>query len=228
MGLLSQTAHAEDDPGRCISRQHQPTGVGLSREPTAIHGLEPLVSRPAEGRLKLHAMATDCCSSWSSPAGDFAFLAGPYDPLSQRLYIWGFDRNGWIEAVQAADTWVFGESGVIEPKLYHPADDIEDVTEIQRSEILRVLFYSGYTAPHWLTGKQSYRVYQISGPEMLRVPELEAGMLDYVGDDLKTGLAVFAPAGLPWVERPDLLVWYDGAGIVASPAGLPPPTGFCR
>lgn len=228
VGFLSQSAHAEDDPGHCISREHQPSGASLSREPTAVHGLGPLVSLPSEGQLKLHTMAADCCSSWHSPTGDWTFSAGPYDPLSQRLYVWGFDRNGWIEAVQTADTWVFGESGLIEPRLFHPADDIEDVTEIERSEILGVQFYSGYTAHHWLTGNQSYRVYQIRGLEMSRVPELEAGMLEYMGDDLAAGLAVFAPAGASWVSNPEMLIWYDGVGIVMPPANLPPLIGLCR
>lgn len=223
MGFLSHGAHAEGDPGRCISRQHQPTGISLGREPAAVHGLEPLVSLPSEGHLTL-----GCCSDQPSPVGDLTFIAGPFDPESQRLYLWGFDRNGWVEAVQTADTWVFGESGVIEPRLYHPADDIEDVTQIERSEVLGVQFYSGYTAPHWLTGSQSYRVYQISGSEMTRVPELEAGRLAYLGDDLDTGFAVFAPAGASWVSNPDVLVRYDGAMIATPPTHPPPPARWCQ
>jgi hypothetical protein len=155
-------------------------------------------------------------------------VAGPYDPVSQRLYLWGFDKNGWIEVDEVADSWVFGEGGIIEPRLYEPADDIEDVTLIARSEILNVQFYSGYTAPHWLTGRQSYQVYQIRGLEKTRVPELEAGKLGYVGDDLTAGLAVFAPVGAPWGNSPEVLTWYDGSEIVAPPAGLPQPKGFCR
>lgn len=228
MGLMSQTAHAEDDMERCISRQHQPTGVELSRMPAAVHGLEPLVSLPSEGHLRLHSASSDCCSNWPSPGGDLTFLAGPYDPVNRRLYIWGFDRNGWIEVVEAGGTWDFGESGTIEPRLYEPSDDIEDVTVIERSEILGVQFYNGYTAPHWLTGSQSYRVYQISGPEVSRVPELEAGRLDYVGDDLAAGFAVFAPAGASWGRSPELFVWYDGTGVVIPSADLPPLMGFCR
>lgn len=126
---------------RCISRQHQPTGVGLSPQPVAVHGLEPLVSLHREGHLRLHG------TDWPSPVGDLTHVAGPYDPASRRLYLWGFDRNGWIEVVEVAGAWIFGESGTIEPRLYESADDIEDVTAIERSEILGVQFYIGYTRP---------------------------------------------------------------------------------
>jgi hypothetical protein len=228
LGSVSQVAHAEGEAERCISRQHQPTGVGLSGTPAAIHSLEPLVSLPAEGHVKLHFITSDCCSKTRSPVGDWTTVAGPYDPVSRRLYLWGFDRNGWIEVVEVADTWNFGDSGTVGPKLYTPADDIEDVTAIARSAVLGVLFYSGYTAPQWLTGSQFYQVYQFKGSEETRVPELEAGSLSYVGDDLAAGLAVFAPVGVSWVNRPEVLAWYDGSRIVAPPAGLPPPTGFCR
>lgn len=228
MAVLSQGALAEGNAERCVSRQHQPDGVGLSRTPAAIRGLEPLVSIPTEGHLKLNAVSSDCCSKWLSPTGDWTFFAGPYDPVSQRLYLWGFDKNGWIEVDEVADSWVLVESGTIEPRLYQPADDIEDVTPIQRSEVLGLQFYSGYTAPHWLTGSQSYRVYQIKGLEQTRVPELEAGNLGYVGDDLAAGLAVFAPVGASWGNSPEVLAWYDGSEIVAPSGGLPPPEGFCR
>lgn len=228
MAVMSQGAHAEGNAERCISRQHQPTGVGLGRTPAAIRGLEPMVSIPTEGHLKLNFVSSDCCSEWLSPTGDLTVVAGPYDPVNQRLYLWGFFKNGWIEVDEVADTWVFGVSGTIEPRLYEPADDIEDVTVIERSEVLGIQFYSGYTAPHWLTGRQSYRVYQIRGLEQTRVPELEAGNLGYVGDDLAAGLAVFAPAGVSWGSSPEVLVWYDGYGIVARPAGLPQPEGLCR
>lgn len=230
LGALSQGAHA-DGVERCITRQHNPTGVSLSRTPAVINGLTPQVILSAEGYLKLIFDSSDCCSAWYSPIGDLTFAAGPYDPASRRLYLWGPARNGWIEVEAVAGTWVFGESGTIEPKLHEVADNInygDYATMIERSEVLGLQFYSGYRSPHWLTGSQSYRVYQFSATEETRVPELEAGNLDYLGDDLVAGLAVFAPAGLPWVERPDLLVWYDGAGIVAYPAGFPPPTGFCR
>lgn len=79
-----------------------------------------------------------------------------------------------------------------------------------------------------MTGRQSYRAYQISGHEMSRVPELEAERLDYVGDDLTAGLAVFSPAGASWVSSPEMLIWYDGAEIVIPPADLPPVMGFCQ
>lgn len=226
--VLNQGAHAEGNVERCISRQHQPTGVGLSRTPAAIRGLKPRVSIPNEGYLKLNFVSSDCCSERFSPIGDWTFVAGPYDPVSQRLYLWGFDKNGWIEVNEVADTWVFGESGTIEQTLYAPADDIEDVTRIARSEILNMQFYGGYTAPHWLTGRQSYQVYQIRGLEETRVPELEAGKLYYVGDDLTAGFAVFAPVGASWRSGPEVLTWYDGSEIVAPPPGLPHPKGFCQ
>lgn len=170
-------------------------------------------------------------ASYTTPRdsiGDLTADAGPYDPASQRLYVWGFFQNGWIEVIEAGGTWYFGESGTIGPRLYEPADDIEDVTPIERSAVLGIQFYIGYTAPHWLTGSQSYRVYQISGSEMLRVAELEAGRYRYVGDDLAAGLAVFVPDGVAW-DRNNLeaLVWYDGTEIVSPPAHLPPLTGRC-
>lgn len=200
--------------------------MATGSDPVAIHGLEPLVSRPRPRGISLHPGSTDA-SVGPVPIWEWTSTVGPYDPASRRLYIWAFDRNGWIEVLEAAGTWVFGERGIIEPKLYFPADDIEDVTAIARSALLGVQFYSGFTAPHWLTGGQSYRVYRISGTEMSRVPELEAGRLQYLGDDLVAGLAVFAPAHAPWSRNPEVLVWYDGTGIVPPPADLSPPTGWC-
>ncbi len=229
MVFLPHSSLAEDHSGRCVLRQNWGAASDMHKEPAAIPGMEPLVSIPSEGTLKLHTASSDCCSSWRSPAGDFTADAGPYDPVSRRLYIWGYFENGWIEVLQAGETWYFGESGTIRPTLYEPADDIEDVTPIERSAVLGVQFYIGYTAPHWLTGAQSYRVYQISGPEMSRVPELEAGRYGYVGDDQAAGLAVFVPAGSSWNgSNTEALVWYDGTEIVSPPAHLPPLTGRCR
>lgn len=225
LGLMGLPASAEGETERCISLT---ANVGLSSEPASVHGLEPRISLPSEGHLKLHSASSDCCSEWRSPTGDLTFSAGPYDPATGHLYIWGYDRNGWIKVIPTGETWYFGERGTIEPRLYHPADDIEDVTSIERSEVLGIQFYSGYTAPHWLTGSQFYRVYQISGPEMTRVPELEAGMLNYLGDDLASGFAVFAPAGASWGRNLEMLVWYDGTRIVTPPANLPQLTGPCR
>ncbi|MGR3660931.1 MAG: hypothetical protein ACU0CA_07035 [Paracoccaceae bacterium] len=82
-----------------------------------------------------------------------------------------------------AGTWLFGESGMIQPALYDPADDIADVEVIERSEVLGIQFYSGFTSPHWLTGSQTYRVYQISEAGMSRVKELEGQKFRYLGDD---------------------------------------------
>lgn len=228
VGLLSQGAVAEGDAERCISRLHLPSGFRLGETPATVRGLEPQVSRPTEGHLKLNFISSDCCSNRLSPVGDLTIVAGPYDPVSRRLYLWGFDKNGWIKIDKVADTWMFGESGTIEPRLYEPANDVEDVTEIERSDVLGIQFYSGFTAPHWLTGRQSYRVYQIRGEEETRVPELEAGNLRYVGDDPAAGLAVFAPVGASWVNNPEVLAWYDGYEIVKPPAGLSHPTDFCQ
>lgn len=224
--LQSHVALAEDRPERCILRQDWTAGI--TSGPVAILGLTPLVSVPAEGTLKLHTESSDCCSSWRSPVGDLTSVAGPYDPASQRLYLWGFDENGWIEVAETAGTWIFGESGIIRPQLYYPANDIEDVTAIKRSAILGAEFYSGYTAPHWLTGSQSYRVYRIVGTEMARVPELETKSLVYVGDDLAANAAVFAPAGVSWINNSQVLVWYGQAGIITPAADLPSLKGLCQ
>jgi len=206
-------AAENDEPSHsCIIQPNEQ--VRLSRVPAMIAGLDPQVSIPVEGHLKLHFVSSDSSSMRLSPTGDFTHVAGPYDPVSRRLYIWGYFLNGWVEIQKDANTWRFGESGKVEPLLYHPADDIEDVTLVERSEALGVQFYIGFTAPNWLTGRQSYRVYQITGTEMSRVPILEDHKLWYVGDDPASGLAVFAPNGSRWASQPDLLVWYDGTQIV--------------
>lgn len=193
-GAAGDFVHAEE-PTRCISREHQPEGTGLDRGgiPSRVHGLAPMVSLRGEGQIELFDPVSDCCDSRMSPAGDWTSLAGPYDPKSRRLYLWGYDSNGWIEVLESGATWSFGESGYVAPTLYFPANDIEDATPIRRSAILGVQFYSGFTAPFWLMGTQSYRVYQIDGVEMERVAELEAMKLEYLGDDVASGLAVFHP-----------------------------------
>lgn len=155
----------------------------------------------------------------SSPTGDFTFTAGPYDPASGRLYIWGWFKNGWVNLNTL-------EQSDIRSRLYSPADDIDDVTYIKRSDALGVQFYSGWTAPHWLTGRQSYRVFVLSGTEMTRLRALEELQLRYVGDDPEVDLAVFTnvPSG---ALRTKDVVWFDGANIVQPPDSLELPIGWC-
>lgn len=227
LSLLGNVAVAQTTFENCIMQPVQ--AERLSSVPVAIAGLDPLVSRPVESNLKLHTATSDCCSMWQSPTGDFTVSAGPYDPISQRLYLWGYYQNGWIEVDNTTSgTWVIGEGSTIEPKLYSLPDDIEDVTEIKRSAVLGSLFYSGFTAPHWLTGNQSYRVYELRGTEMLRIYELENSAVRYIGDDPNTGLAAFGPLQESWMSSPELLVWYDGVEIVIPNADFSPPREWCH
>ena len=222
---MVDTGNADESNLSCIKRSV--AYFSLSRTPTNVFGLEPQVSIPVEGYIKLHINNSDSNSMEWSPTGDFTFVAGPYDPSSKRLYIWGYFRNGWIEVRYEAGTWVFGQSGTIRPALYHPADDIEDVEIVERSEVLSIQFYSGFTAPHWLTGSQSYRVYQISGTDMLRINDLEDRNLHYIGDDLIKGMAVFAPNGSRWGKNPEVLVWYDGVQIIEPASSTAIPNRWC-
>lgn len=207
----------------------QPSGPSsLSRIPAVIPNLDPQVSIPLEGYVKLHFESSDTDSMWPSPTGDFTFTAGPYDPASQRLYLWGYFSNGWIEVRQAAGgLWLFDQSDTIEPLLYYPAHDIEDVSLIERSETLGLQFYSGFTSPHWLTGSQSYRFYQIAGTKMSRVAALESRNLIYLGDDPSSGLAALAPFGSRWSQNTELLVWYDGVRIVERAPRKEIPHSWC-
>lgn len=227
LSLLGNVAIAQTTLVNCILQPAQ--AERLSSVPVAIAGLDPLVSKPTEGNIKLHTATSDCCSMWQSPTGEFTFSAGPYDPVSQRLYLWGYHQNGWIEVDNTSSgAWVFGESSTIEPSLYSHSDDIEDVTGIKRSATLETQFYSGFTAPHWLTGSQSYRVYEVRGAEMLRIFELENRVLSYIGDDPTTGLAAFGPLEESWMSNPELLVWYDGIEIVIPDADFSRPLKWCH
>ncbi len=174
--------------------------------------LEPQISIPSEGMLKLHFGTVEGEAVWS-PTGDFIFGVGPYDPDSGRVYVYGWFMNGWINVSNDAGVWSFGESGEIRPNLYDPPYDIDDVQDIRRSAELGRQFYSGYTKPHWLTGYQSYRVYEIIGTEMLRVPILERDMLRYYKDDVNNGLAAFVPVSANFRDPAEILVLYDGAEV---------------
>lgn len=213
MLMLAIGSADADETNHCISTRA--ASFRLEREPVAIAGLDLPVSLPREGFVQVGEMIRP------SPVGDFTNSAGPFDPASQRLYLWAYSQNGWINVRT-------GESGVIRPPLYFPANDVEDSTFIERSEVLGVQFYSGYTAPHWLTGAQFYRVYQIDGAEMTRVAALEARMLRYVGDDPEAGLAVFARADVLWPRDLSSLAWYDGERITSTfPSGPPVRTRRC-
>lgn len=223
--LIVEKATADVHNFDCIERPSPSVSIG--RVPVKVVGLDPQVSSPIGGFLKLHFTNSDSDSKWRSPTGGFSFSAGPYDPKSKRLYIWGYFANGWIEVRYMAGTWLFGQSGPIQPNLYYPADDIEDVEVIERSEVLDMLFYSGFTSPHWLTGSQTYNVYQIFGEDMSRIKELEPQKLHYLGDDLANRMAVFAPVGSRWTQNPDVLVWYDGKRIIQPTSGAVIPNHWC-
>lgn len=210
------TAENHDDPESCVSRfRDASVSLNNDRDTKKVYGLTPLISIPVEGHLQLSVDGVVQGDPVWSPTGDFTFSVGPYDAASKRLYSWGYFDSGWIE-VFYNDTfgyWQFGESDTLRPKLYEPADDIEDVQLVHISSALGVLFYSGFTAPHWLTGSQSYRVYRIDGQEMARLQELEDRKMWYVGDDLINGLAIFAPLGARWSDKPNALMAYDGNQI---------------
>jgi len=188
-----------------------------SGPPYSVAGLPLEIDIPLEGKIRLRDPETGWEIEAWSPTGDFTFSFGPYDPASQRLYIWGYWENGWVEVrSQVLETqeviWRFGASGLLEPRLYEPIDDIEDVVPLQPSPATGVIFYQGYTAPHWLTGGQSYRVYKIDGAEMTLLRKEEARRLAYVGDDPITGMAVFWSAHEGWI-------WYDGDNFIEPEDG---------
>ncbi|MGR3660932.1 MAG: hypothetical protein ACU0CA_07040 [Paracoccaceae bacterium] len=88
---MADKAKADVHNLSCIERPNPPTSLG--RTPAKIIGLGPEISIPVEGFLKLHIDNSDD-SKWLSPTGDFTFTAGPYDPNSKRLYLWGYFANG--------------------------------------------------------------------------------------------------------------------------------------
>ena len=220
-GAISQTEN--DD--RCLVAPKP--DVALSKTPSSVWGLVPKISRPAEGRIALHPDSS-VGHVILSPVGDFTSSAGPFDPVNQRLYLWAFFSSGWVEVTEVAGVWLFSDAGIIEPKLYHPAHDTEDVTLVRRSEALEAQFYSGFTEPHWLSGGQSYQVHMIKGETISRISELEARGLRYVGDDPIARLAVFIPQDVTWKKNANELVWFNGETIVDPPEGLETPKVWCR
>ena len=209
------------------TRREQP-GNALGENPVSIPGLDPQISKPSEGKIELHSGSSAGRDVVWSPVGDFTSAVGPYDPKSQRLYIWAYFSSGWIEIIEESGAWRFGDSGTVEPKLYYPADDIEDVTLVTRSEALEVQFYSGFTKPHWLSGNQAYRVYQNDGETFSRVAVLEESKLRYLGDDPIAQLAVFVPHDLGRTMKSGDLIWFDGQDIVDAPTGLERPMIWCH
>ncbi|RBW45840.1 hypothetical protein DS901_01560 [Loktanella sp. D2R18] len=195
-----------------VSEQWNDAPLAINGRAVSVEGLEPHISIPSEGMLKLHIGAVETEAVWS-PTGDFIFGLGPYDPDSGRVYVYGWFVNGWINVLDDGEIWRFGESGTIHPNLYDPPDDIDDVQGIHRSSVLGRQFYSGYTKPHWLTGFQSYRVYEIIDTEMLRVPVLERDMLRYYKDDVNNGFATFVSVSANFRDPEEILVLYDGIEI---------------
>ncbi len=219
MLILVSSAQAQSTSAvtSCFVRPALPVGLRNLGDPVAVSGLVPQVRMPYEGALQL-ALARDRdngSQAWS-PTGDFTSTVGPYDPVSRRLYVWGYFTVGWIEMFPHSGTWLFGERGKIHPRLFDPGDDGkgDSVRFVQRSDILGLQFYEGWTPVHWLTGRQTYRFFQIAGTQMRRVPELEHRNLRYLGDDLVAGMAVFLPSDVSWPDRRGKLVWCDGTSVI--------------
>lgn len=206
--LLLVSQSIAQNPERCIVRAEQ--GVTLEREATDFLGIGTEIGIAYEGFLTIGGVIV------GSPTGDFTFTAGPYDPSNQRLYIWGYFKNGWVNLETK-------EKNVLRPYLYSPKHDIEDVVPVLRSDVLGVQFYSEWTSPNWLTGRQKYRMFILSEDGMRRVEALEKEHLYYVGDDVLTGLAGFAPEG----RLSEGLVWFDGVSVVRQPGDLQTPSRFC-
>ena len=206
MTLTHTTASAENQES-CIIPPEMP--VNLDREATDFLNIGVDIGKASEGILSIDEAEV------VSPTGDFTIAAGPYDPSSGRLYIWGYFVNGWVDVHSL-------EKGDVRPKLYASADEIEDVTYVLRSEALGVQFYSGWTAPHWLTRHQSFRVFMMSGEKATRIRALEKLYLHYIGDDPATNLAVFMS-----LDGNRALVWFDGAEIVKPPYEIKAPMQLC-
>jgi hypothetical protein len=208
--LLSATNSNAQSEERCLVPDR--SGASLEREPTDFLDIGIDIGLASEGFLTIGGTIV------GSPTGDHTFSTGSYDPASGRLYIWGWFQNGWVNVRTL-------EQDDIRPRLYSPADDIDDVTSISRSEALGVQFYSGWTAPNWLTGRQSYKVFMLSGTEMISIKALEELQMRYVGDDPVTNLAVFTDTtmGYKWND----LVWFDGTDIVQPPDNLDLPIRWC-
>ncbi len=157
LGLSATSAKALSPDDFCIERKTATTVLTEPRpfdknhgKPTAFSGLVPKVSIPRKGHVGLHDPTTGEVTEIRSPAGVLTWHFMDFDPKSSRLYIWGWDEIGWIEILQKGDTWVFGDSETITPKLYDPPHDIDDVQGVRRSEALGLLFHHGYNTPYLL------------------------------------------------------------------------------
>ena len=207
LGLLSAAHASAQGKEHCFVPPNN--DVRLEREPSDLFDLGITIGIAYEGFLYIDGRVVP------SPTGDITIAAGPYDPTSGRLYIWGYDENGWVDLRTL-------EQGGVRPILYSPASDIEDATYIKRSEVLGVQFYSGWTAPHWFSRQQSYRVYALSGTDMTRVKALEREQLRFVGDDIEAKLAVFAPVEERSTLGFETWVWFDGTQILPHSEHLKP------
>ncbi len=214
----------------CLIRYESLVSIKRFDVPATVPGLEPQIIMPSEGKLQffLENDAKYGHDAWS-PTGDITPAVGPYDPKSGRLYVWGYFDIGWIKVIDQSGNWLFGESAKISPRLFDSWNDGkgDSVKEILRSPVLDVLFYQGTTAKHWLTKRQSYRVYQIDGSEMKRVPDLETRKLRYIGDDPIAKMAVFAPVDVEWSDRQHRFVWYNGESVIEPPSEEEIPHTFC-
>jgi hypothetical protein len=212
--LLSASNSNAQSQERCLIPPSGYGSVRLEHDPVDLLDIGIDIGLASEGFLTIGGTVV------GSPTGGHTMTVGPYDPASGRLYVWGWFKNGWVNV----DTF---ERSDIRPRLYSPADDIDDVTYIDRSKALGVQFYSGWTAPHWLTGRQSYRVFVLSGTEMIRLRALEELQLRYVGDDPEVNLAVFSDVTSGALGTNDV-VWFDGTDIVQPPDNLDLPIRWCQ
>lgn len=212
--LLTATNTNAQSRERCLIPPSGYASVRFEQDPADLLELGVDIGLVSEGTLSIGG------TRLRSPTGSWTITVGPYDPASGRLYLWGWFKNGWV------NVHTF-EQDDIRPGLYSPADDIDDVTYIDRSEALGVQFYSGWTAPHWLTGRQSYRVFVLSGTKMTRLRALEELQLRYVGDDPEVNLAVFSDV-TSGALKPNDVVWFDGTDIVQPPDNLDLPIRLCE
>lgn len=216
------------DPGDfCLERLSEaPTflkdATAAGRSPAPIPDLPILaeIDRPDTLRFADPHIGTAVSIS-RSPLGEDTQSLGPWDPKAQRLYIGGRDRNGWIELRQRGQGWTAGATGQVSPDLFDPRHVVEGVQTISRSPATGVLFYSGLTAPHWLTGEQAYRFYVIDGTAMRRILAAEQGRFSYAGDDPVAGLAILSTDPQdwhrPWTTR--RLAWFDGSRVILPKPG---------
>jgi hypothetical protein len=231
---LTSPTQAEDSSAtaRCIVRPAGSIGLHNRGDPVSVSGLMPQIRIPSEGELQLAPVPNSQTENraWS-PTGDATSTVGPYDPVTQRLYVWGYFEAGWIEVLSQSGTWLFGEKGKIKPRLYERRDKARAggrMQEVRRSDVLGYQFYEGWTAHHWLTSQQTYRSYELVGTKMRRALELERRNLIFVGDDPVARMAVFVPNDVPWMDWQGNLVWYDGIAVIEPSADQKIPNAFCK